>query len=940
MGRASLARLGAYTLCGLMLAAALGGCTRRFYRNRADIEVDQVLAEKDRYPFWKIEHFHPYPDPRARFADPTNPDRPPMPPDDPAAWQLSPHPQRPGKAGVARVEGDGYLRLLEHWDTLNRQLDEQKKDLAAKDPAQVVTQPPKLPSPQDETPDPFPPPKQNLEAPPGTPEHPFKLKMDQCVELGIINSRDFQTARETLYLAALPVTLQRFAFAAQWFATEQAIRERAGGLVPGGPRNDWTLNTNVGFSKLFSTGALLLLQFANKTVIDFTGAAARHTVSETTLNLDILQPLLRGGGKAVTLEPLTQSERDLLYAVRDYARFRKIFYTGITTGGDLNTFNPTPVRQGYLPTLLRAANLDIDQRNVANLVRIVKLIEVFQEGALVTPLQVDQAVSQLLRGRSAVITDVQDFQGSLDNFKIQLGLPVNLALDLDDGPIRPITEHLNRIERIQTEYEEAVAQGNKLDTVDALKLRGLLRDLFTSTGLVKATPFQKESPGRWKAWEALTDKDLTKKLSELGAERRKLLDLRAELESAGKPFPEDQQRRLEQLERERDLGGLERSLRAYERLKRADAGAVAVVGAGAGPVTGAIAGAVAGAVAVNLTLKKQAPLFREVIYGYQLVLSQARADRISQWQPGWPEVPSVEVAGRDILKGDPDPAFEVATQTALTYRLDLMNQRARVVDAWRKLAVTANALLGVFNVEYNLSAFSPRGLAQPLALDGSRVQHQLILNAQLPLVRKAERNAYRAALINYQHERRDLLALEDLIVQTVRAEIRQLRVLAANYRIQQKVVELSYSNLENAKESFQAPTGGAAPGAPIAPPSQSSAANAAALTNQLLQAQGSLNGAQNQLFGLWINYLNTRIQLYRDLELMPLDFRGVWIDELAPSEPHRDGDVPAADDRPGPDGQRAGGERASGQRPSGSLGEPILPARLLAPTSAPLEPHN
>ena len=57
--------------------------------------------------------------------------------------------------------------------------------------------------------------------------------------------------------------------------------------------------------------------------------------------------------------------------------------------------------------------------------------------------------------------------------------------------------------------------------------------------------------------------------------------------------------------------------------------------------------------------------------------------------------------------------------------------------------------------------------------------------------------------------------------------------------------------------------------------------NAAALTNQLLQAQSSLLQAQNQLFDIWINYLTVRMQLYRDLELMPLDFRGVWIDELA-----------------------------------------------------------
>ena len=89
------------------LCAATGGCTRPFYRKQADKEVNEVLAEKDRYPLWKIEQFHVYPDPRARFADPTDPDHPPMPPDDPAAWALSPHPQKPGKCGVATVGGTG-----------------------------------------------------------------------------------------------------------------------------------------------------------------------------------------------------------------------------------------------------------------------------------------------------------------------------------------------------------------------------------------------------------------------------------------------------------------------------------------------------------------------------------------------------------------------------------------------------------------------------------------------------------------------------------------------------------------------------------------------------------------------------------------------------------------------------------------------------------------
>src|SRR5262245_6839324 len=106
-----------FVLTAGLLAPA--GCTRRFYREQADRQIEEVLTEKDRDP-WKIETWHVYPDPLARFGDPANPDRPPMPFDDPGAHNLSPNPQRPGKAGCGDSEGTGYLDLIRTWDAINR----------------------------------------------------------------------------------------------------------------------------------------------------------------------------------------------------------------------------------------------------------------------------------------------------------------------------------------------------------------------------------------------------------------------------------------------------------------------------------------------------------------------------------------------------------------------------------------------------------------------------------------------------------------------------------------------------------------------------------------------------------------------------------------------------------------------------------------------------
>src|SRR5262249_4251079 len=93
-------------------------------------------------------------------------------------------------------------------------------------------------------------------------------------------------------------------------------------------------------------GALLLLDIANRTVVDF--ANTPKVVSQSTASLDLVQPLLRGGGRAVTLEPLTQAERDLLAPIRSYARFRKEFYVSIAVGGGGSITGGTFVPQGVV----------------------------------------------------------------------------------------------------------------------------------------------------------------------------------------------------------------------------------------------------------------------------------------------------------------------------------------------------------------------------------------------------------------------------------------------------------------------------------------------------------------------------------------------------------------------------------------------------------------
>src|SRR6188768_4263213 len=131
-----------------------------------------------------------------------------------------------------------------------------------------------------------------------------------------------------------------------------------------------------------------------------------------------------------------------------------------------------------------------------------------------------------------------------------------------------------------------------------------------------------------------------------------------------------------------------------------------------------------------------------------IVALEARNERLAETRNQWPELPPLPVGDVNALSTDLDTAYTAGIHTALSDRLDLMNARGQVVDAYRQIAVQANSLQGVFNVQYDLNAATPAGGNQPFGFSGDRTRHTLTFNAELPLVRRAERNNYRAALIS------------------------------------------------------------------------------------------------------------------------------------------------------------------------------------------------
>ncbi len=892
---------------GAALLAAAAGCSRQHFRERADKDVEGVISQKNIFPDWKVENWHVYPDPRARFADPSHPDFPPYPPDDYATWLTAPNPQHPGRGGAGRFEGDGWLKALQAWDAQNRAEDaaeEERERQAAAGPtgrSKSFSQEKPGEYKKDDPANPFA--AEELSAVTGgaaaylstfdTNVKPFRIRLDQSVELAIFNAREFQDRREDLYLAALPVTLERYNFAAQAFATEQIIRQSTGRDFPGGGGEAWNISTTAGVNRTLATGGELMVRLANQIVVDLSGPKPETSISN--LGFTFLQPLLRGGGYAVTLESLTQAERTLLYAIRSFARFRKVFYVAIAGAGNY-TNNPYGLQGlsanlgrgiganltanpiGYLPTVLRAGLVANERKNVTALEQFLRLYQNLKEGGQVSDLQVSQVEQTLLNSRILVLNDTRTLIDNFDFFKLQLGIPTTVPLELDDTPLRPVRKQLHRFEELYAQVAELQRLAGRYDpTEPPAAYRARWGQLLTESSLARGTTFAKNYPVEAERLRRLPDEALAKETTALLQRRQRLLDERADRQLKNVAETPEQAAALDAVTAAIDWHRFEQALRRYE----------------ARPWL---------SVPADRRAAEQARAFQVAFdFGF-LVATQARSERLETIRTTWPPLPPVCIDGVDVLKAPLDDAYTKSAQAALTNRMDLMNARAQVVDGWRQVAVTANALQGVFDVQYDLNTTTPPGRADPFSFAGTRTQHTVTLRIEPPFVRRNERNQYRAALIGYQRSRRNLMAFEDNILADSRQDLRQLRTLAESYAIQQRAVELGYSLVDSARSTL------------LAPPDPSSvrgaAGDAAALTQQLLQAQSNLLQAQNNLYTTWITYQNIRLQYFLDLELLPLDARGIWIDE-----PHLSPAPPAG--HPAPAGpEPAVGERAPAPRPA------------------------
>ncbi len=679
----------------------------------------------------------------------------------------------------------------------------------------------------------------------------YVLDLDSAVELAYLHSPLNQTQLETLYLSALDVTRERFKFDTQFFGGLGIFYRHNGNVIPAaiqfdGISGDYIItepfqgiegnrvtigtgNSPVEMRRKYASAGELLVGFANSFVVEFTGDDVG--LANSIANFTFIQPLLRGAGRDVALEQLTFAERNLLANLRAYSQYRQGFYTLVAVGDlgvagpvrnsrntNLSIFSGVGGVDGFVGLLQQQQQIRNAEDNLELQTRSLRRLEAFLNAGLIDLVQVEQFRQNIESERVALLLSRNNYLRTFDNYKKNtLGLPPDTPLGLDDSLIR----------KFKLVADEAVAVQDQI----AAQQR-LMGELDDAVGLdeLELVVEQIEAISeqlRQLIEVALADidqmeLDLPKRLRFMDEEQRAQLML--ELESLEKDAS-----RLES-----DFVTVRESIVELSN-------------------------------PVGLEGEQGARLLRQRATDTMADLRRAAQNAILVQAKARLESVSIEPI---------DMGADAAMRIALANRLDFMNGRAALVDSWRLIAVTADALQSALNVTSSGTVLTDRN--DPLAFRASTASLRLGLEFDAPFTRLVERNAYREALINYQRNRRAFIQSHDALQVDLRVILRQVKQLEESLEIQRRSVAIAIRRVDLTQAQLEAP------GTPAQPGRRPPQLGPTAAIN-LISAQASLRDTQNRLLATWLSYYAARMRLARELGVMALDAEGCWQEQPLPS---------------------------------------------------------
>ena len=691
-----------------------------------------------------------------------------------------------------------------------------------------------------------------------------RLTLEDIVELTLLNSRELQAQKEGLFRVALALSLERFDYQLKPSvggngSAANYTHARSGRVTADRLR----IPTDFQIDKLLYTGGDFLGRFANDVLLTFNGPQGFAVDVGSELLFDLSQSLLQ---RDVRLENLTQAERNLVYAARDFTRFRKELF--VQQASD------------YYSLIRQYRQIEINCQNYFTLAREFNQRSVEIQFGMAARTQLDQVEQEVISGRQDILSICTALENSLDSLKIRMGIPTEQPLNLDLAELNLITlsdelaVNAELIERTRARITRERESESRSAFVLLGSLAQLLEQMLDSYELREAlgqqppdgAPLENFLLGlRIEAADidiAENRSDLNEELSEETPDPTKVVQRRRDVADELVKKVNWQIRLLRRTTgdaaisdaREAELGQFaERLSQLAERFRDV------IFSEQEGNSDGAAEARLsADAEQLQQELEQMASRLDEAI-GRPTELSPADfMNRAIAFSETLLEESSSfnDAAGGGLVPIQID--MDEAMMTALVQRFDLMNERGFLADDWRQIKYAADDLRSVLNLQAAQSIRTRSGINRPFDLTFDDSTTAAAVTLDLPFNRRAQRNRYRTSLFDYQAALRRLMQLEDNIKLTIRRELRQLTLDRQQYG----------NDIAGAALASERVTG-----------TELEVRGGFATSRDFLESQTAYVRAVSGVASRHINYIVGRLDLFLDLESLTVGDNGFW-DEL------------------------------------------------------------
>jgi outer membrane protein TolC len=247
---------------------------------------------------------------------------------------------------------------------------------------------------------------------------PVRLSLAEALDVAAENSRDFQRQKEQLYLAALNLTRSQHDFAFRFGLSTSAEVDGVADETA-----DARLGSNLSAAANSTAGTRLVASFVNTFLRSVISGGSFD--GSSILNLTLTQPLLRGAGRRIAREPLTQAERNVVYAMRSFERFRSTFSVRVVSD--------------YWNVVRQVADLANVEANYASIQKDRERIEELFVADRATITDLGRARQSEYSGDAQRVAARNRLEAALDRFKLTLGLPVTAQVDLDQAELENLS---------------------------------------------------------------------------------------------------------------------------------------------------------------------------------------------------------------------------------------------------------------------------------------------------------------------------------------------------------------------------------------------------------------------------------------------------------------------------------------------------------------------